>query len=60
MLAAKDLLHSLDQMEQEKNYKCENDDFDFGEVLKFYAGNSTPNYKLRYDDAQADDFSFDQ
>lgn len=60
MLAAKDLLDSLDKMEKEENYKCSNDDADFGEVLKFYAGDSVPDYKIRYDDDQISDFSFDK
>ncbi len=56
MLAAKDLLDSLDKLETEENYKCANDDFDFGEVLKFYAGDSVPNHNLRYDDEQKNNF----
>lgn len=59
MLAAKDLLDSLDKMENEENYKCANDDFDFGEVLKFYVGDSMSNHQIRYDDEQKNDFSFD-
>lgn len=37
MLAAEDMLKSLSKMEEEENYKLDNDDYDFGEVLKFYA-----------------------
>lgn len=37
MLMAADMLKSLSKMEDEENYKRDNDDYDFGEVLKFYA-----------------------
>lgn len=59
MLAAKNLLDSMDKIENGENYMCKNDDFDFGEVLKFCATDSIPNCKIRYDDEPINDTSFD-
>lgn len=57
MLAAKDLLESLSNVEDEEISKYENDDYDFGEVLKLYEG-TTYNQKIRYSDTKKET-SFD-
>lgn len=45
MLNAKNLLKSLSGVEDEQNLKYENDDYDFGEVLKH-------NHEIRYSDGE--------
>ena len=49
MLAAKGLLETLSNIEEDEDSKYENDDFDFGEVLKLYEGTSH-NHDFRYSD----------
>lgn len=59
MLQAKNLLDVLE--EKNKPDECGgNNDFDFGEVLKFcYSGQQkTQGHKLRYSDGQERTFSF--
>ncbi len=48
MLAAKNLLDALSAIENDKEPKDENTDFDLGEVLKFCAGDSVPKHEIRY------------
>lgn len=60
MLQAKNLLDAL--KEKDKPDKCGgNNDFDFGEILKFCNSDQpkTQGHKLRYSDGQERTFSFD-
>lgn len=58
MLAAKNLLESLSKIEDEENSKYENDDKDFGEVLKLYK-DTEYNQEVRYSDGKKREISFD-
>ena len=58
MLAAKELLEALSKIEEDEDSKYENDDYDFGEVLKLYEG-TTHNQEVRYSDGKKRDTSFD-
>ena len=58
MLAAKDLLEALSQTEDEENSKYENDDHNFGEVLKLYKGTEY-NQDVRYSDGEKRKISLD-
>lgn len=53
MLTAKNLLDSLSNVKDEEIFKYENDDYDFGEVLKLYE-ETTYNQKIRYSNNQTD------
>lgn len=44
---AKALLEALEKSESENNSLPENDDYDFGEVLKFYSGGAITHHELR-------------
>lgn len=58
MLAAKGLLDALSRTEDEENSKYENDDYDFGEVLKLFEG-TEHNQEVRYSDGEKRNISFD-
>lgn len=58
MLAAKELLESLSKIEDDENSKYENDDHDFGEVLKLYE-ETAHNQEVRYSDGEKRNISFD-
>lgn len=58
MLAAKDFLESLSKIEDNEDSKFENDDHDFGEVLKLYEG-TVHNQEVRYSDGKKRNISFD-
>lgn len=58
MLAAKELLEALSKIEEDEDSKYENDDYDFGEVLKLYEG-TAHNQEVRYSDGKKRDTSFD-
>lgn len=58
MLAAKNLLDALSRTEDEENSKYENDDKDFGEVLKLYK-DTEYNQEVRYSDGKKRKISFD-
>lgn len=57
MLLADDMLKSLSEMEKSGNYKRDNDDFNFGEVLKFYSDGSVD--KSKYVNEQHKNYSSD-
>ena len=60
MLQAKKLLDALAEKDTSDVYD-QNNDFDFGEVLKFCSSGQqkTQGYKLRYSDGSEKAFSFD-
>lgn len=58
MLAAKGLLDALSKTEEEETAKYENDDHDFGEVLKLYEGTECCR-EIRYSDGKKRNISFD-
>lgn len=58
MLAANNLLEALSKTGDEENSKYENDDHDFGEVLKLYEG-TAHNQEVRYSDGKKRNISFD-
>ncbi|KAI4448494.1 hypothetical protein C823_003014 [Eubacterium plexicaudatum ASF492] len=60
MLQAKNLLDALAEKDTSDVYD-QNNDFDFGEVLKFCNSGQpkTQGHKLRYSDGQERTFSFD-
>ncbi len=57
---AKALLEALERSENENNCQPENDDYDFGEVLKFYSGGAITLHELRFFDELDDSFSYDK
>lgn len=57
---AKALLEALNKSENESNCQPENDDYDFGEVLKFYSGGVITHHELRFCDTPDDSFSYDK
>ena len=57
VLLADDMLKSLSEMEKSGNYKRDNDDFNFGEVLKFYSDGSVD--KSKYVNEQHKNYSSD-
>ena len=61
MLQAKNLLDALAEKNTSDVYD-QNNDFDFGEVLKFCNSGQqkTQGHKLRYSDGQERTFSFDE
>lgn len=58
MLAAKGLLEALSKNEEDEDSKYENDDHDFGEVLKLYEG-TVHNHEVRYSDGKERNITFD-
>lgn len=58
MLATKGLLEALSNIEEDEDSKYENDDYDFGEVLKLYEG-TVHNQEVRYSDGKKREISFD-
>lgn len=58
MLAADNLLKTLSNNET-ANYKNENEDYDLGEVLRFFSDGINTTHKLRYDDGHEEFFSFE-
>mgnify|MGYP001066665419 CR=1 FL=1 len=57
---AKALLEALDRSENESNCQPENDDYDFGEVLKFYSSGVITHHELRFFDELDGNFSYDK
>lgn len=58
MLAAERLLKSLSKIEDDEDAKYENNDYDFGEVLKLYEG-TLHNQEVRYSDGESRSIVFD-
>ena len=61
MLEAENLLKALSTKENtdDNTYTYNNDDRDFGEVLKFCSGNTMPEHKIEYSDGIERILSFD-
>lgn len=59
MLAAKGMLKALSESENVKEYKDNNSDHDFSQVLKVCGGEVAQARKIRYADGQEKFFSFD-
>lgn len=57
---AKALLEALEKSESENNSLPENNDYDFGEVLKFYSGGAITHHELRFFDELDNSFSYDK
>lgn len=60
MLAAEGLLNVLSVEIDDKDYKNDNNDYNFSEVLKHCGDHNTPAHALRYADGQEELFSFDK
>lgn len=58
MLATDNLLKALSN-NNTANYKDENEDYDLGEVLRFFCDGINTTHKLRYDDGNEGIFYFE-
>lgn len=56
MLAAKNLLEALSEESNPQDGKYDNDDHDFGEVLKFCGDDNISEHILRYPDGREEIF----
>lgn len=59
MLAAKGMLKALSESENVEEYKNNNSDHDFSQVLQVCGGEIVQTRKIRYADGQEKNFSFD-
>lgn len=59
MLAAEKMLNALSKGEDVQDYKDDNSDHNFSEVLKVCGSNTSQKHKLRYFDGQEKYFTFD-
>lgn len=59
MLAAEGMLKALSGEDMSKEYKDNNNDYDFGRVLQYCNNKTLHSHKLRCPDGQERNFSFD-